>query len=48
MINSSLFSSASMEWETPQEFFDRLDAEFHFSVRHGGKCKVRTVLYAGR
>lgn len=32
MINSSLFSSASMEWETPQEFFDRLDAEFHFDL----------------
>ena len=28
----TLFSSASAEWETPQAFFDTLDAEFHFDL----------------
>ena len=27
-----MFSSASDLWETPQEFFDKLDAEFHFAL----------------
>lgn len=26
------FSSASIEWETPQGLFDLLDAEFHFTL----------------
>lgn len=26
------FSSKSMDWSTPQEFFDKLDAEFHFTL----------------
>ena len=25
-----MFTSASDKWETPQDFFDELDAEFHF------------------
>jgi site-specific DNA-methyltransferase (adenine-specific) len=32
MFNRSLFSSASGEWETPQELFDALDEEFHFTL----------------
>lgn len=28
----TLFSSASCEWETPQDIFDSLDAEFHFTL----------------
>lgn len=32
MLNNSLFSSAREEWETPQEFFNELDAEFHFDL----------------
>jgi site-specific DNA-methyltransferase (adenine-specific) len=32
MLNQSLFSSAKKDWETPQEFFDKLDAEFHFTM----------------
>ena len=32
MLNDSLFSSGSGEWETPQEFFDILAAEFRFSL----------------
>ena len=31
-INSGLMSSNSHEWETPQDFFDMLDAEFNFDL----------------
>lgn len=31
-MNEALFSSASVEWETPQSFFDELDSEFHFTL----------------
>ncbi|GEA16775.1 DNA N-6-adenine-methyltransferase of bacteriophage [Moorella sp. E308F] len=31
-INKGLFSSASDEWETPQELFDQLNEEFHFDL----------------
>ena len=27
-----MFSSKSMEWATPQDFFDKLDSEFHFTL----------------
>lgn len=27
-----MFSSKSMEWATPQDFFDRLNEEFHFTL----------------
>ena len=27
-----MYSSKSMEWATPQDFFDKLDAEFHFTL----------------
>ena len=26
------FSSGRMDWETPQDLFDRLDAEYHFTL----------------
>lgn len=32
MINKGLFTSASDEWSTPQDFFDRLDDEFNFTL----------------
>ena len=32
MITSGLMSSSSNEWETPQGFFDALDAEFGFTL----------------
>ena len=32
MLNSSLFSSKTDQWATPQEFFDKLDDEFHFTL----------------
>lgn len=31
-INEGMMSSDSQEWETPQDFFDRLDEEFHFTL----------------
>lgn len=31
-MNSCLFSSATVEWATPQALFDELDAEFHFNL----------------
>jgi len=32
VINKGLYSSNTDEWETPQEFYDRLDKEFHFNL----------------
>lgn len=31
-MDKVLFSSKKEDWETPQEFFDALDAEFHFTL----------------
>jgi phage N-6-adenine-methyltransferase len=31
-INKGMFSSRTDEWETPQDFFDKLDAEFRFEL----------------
>ena len=31
-MNDSLFSSNTVEWETPQDFFDKLNEEFHFTL----------------
>lgn len=44
-VSKTLFSSKSTEWETPQEFFAQLDAEFHFcldacATRKNAKCKT--------
>lgn len=32
MISRSLYSSAKDDWETPQDLFRALDAEFHFTL----------------
>ncbi len=32
MMNKGLFSSNSNEWSTPKDFFQALDAEFHFNL----------------
>lgn len=32
MNNDVMFSSKTDLWETPQEFFDELDQEFHFDL----------------
>lgn len=44
MKTSVLFSSESVEWETPQVFFDKLDEEFGFTVdvcanKENAKCE---------
>lgn len=31
-INKGMFSSATQEWATPQAFFDRLNAAYHFTL----------------
>ena len=31
-MNKILFSSKRIDWETPQDFFDKLNAEFHFTL----------------
>ena len=43
-LNAGLFSSTTDQWATPQDFFDKLDAEFHFSLdpcasEENAKCK---------
>jgi len=44
-INTDLmFSSKNMNWETPQNLFDKLDSEFHFTLdvcatKETAKCK---------
>ena len=43
LMNPALFSSAKEDWETPREFFERLDGEFHFDLDvcafpHNAKC----------
>lgn len=43
-MDSVLFSSKKEEWATPQDFFDSLDAEFHFdldpcALPENAKCK---------
>lgn len=43
-LNKALFSSAKEDWATPQDFFDKLDQEFHFDLdpcadEENAKCK---------
>ncbi len=43
-MNRIIFSSNKMDWETPKEFFQELDKEFHFTldpccVKKTAKCK---------
>lgn len=44
MLNPALFSSDKDDWETPQDFFDQLHAEFRFTLdpaadEHNRKCE---------
>ena len=44
-MNSSLLSSKKQDWCTPKEFFDVLDAEFHFTLdasatKKNAKCSA--------
>lgn len=43
-MNKVLFSSNNMDWETPQDFFDKLDEEFKFTLdpcctKETAKCR---------
>jgi phage N-6-adenine-methyltransferase len=45
MVAKALFSSATDEWSTPQQFFDELHKEFRFTLdaaatRENAKCDV--------
>lgn len=44
MMNKALFTSNSDIWETPQEFFEELNTEFHFTLdacanKDNAKCE---------
>lgn len=44
MNKNLMFSSKRMDWETPQDFFDKLNVEFHFTLdpcanEQNAKCK---------
>lgn len=44
MINKAALSTGKDDWETPQEFFEKLDGEFHFTLdpcanEKNHKCK---------
>lgn len=44
MITTGLFTSNTPEWSTPQDFFGKLDEEFHFDLDvcatpENAKCK---------
>lgn len=44
VINEGMFTSKTDMWETPQDLFDNLDSEFHFTldvcaVKENAKCK---------
>lgn len=44
-MNKALLSSVKMDYCTPRDFFDKLDAEFHFSLdaaatEKSAKCKA--------
>ena len=43
-LNKALFSSTKEDWATPQDFFDKLNEEFHFDLdpcadAENAKCK---------
>ena len=45
MNKDLMFSSKTDDWATPQDFFDKLDAEFHFDLdvcasKENAKCKL--------
>lgn len=46
----NLFSSESNEWSTPQDFFDKLNEEFHFnldpcSTDKNAKCEKHFTIH---
>lgn len=48
-MNDVVYSSQTVEWETPQDFFDKLNEEFHFtldpcSTDENAKCEKHYTL----
>ena len=43
MFNKVLFSSNSNEWTTPQDFYDKLNNEFNFTL---DPCATKEMLNA--
>ena len=40
MINKALFTSNKEDWETPQYFYDKLNAKYHFQLMRLNKLIV--------
>lgn len=50
-INPAMYSSIKDEWSTPQEFFDRLDKQFEFTLDAAGtfeNAKVKSYFDIGQ
>ena len=50
MVSSALYTSKTVEWETPQKLFDELNQEFHFNLDPcctEKKCKIRKRIKSG-
>lgn len=45
MNTGVMFSSKSMNWATPQDFFDKLNSEFHFTL-DPSKTECRNSVYS--
>ena len=48
MNTEVMFSSKAMDWATPQDFFNQLDSEFHFTLdpcANQSNHKWRPLLY---
>ena len=51
MVSSALYTSKTVEWETPQKLFDELNQEFHFNLDPcctEKKCIMRKIFYQVR
>ena len=49
-MNDGMFSSTTPEWDTPQDFFDRYDEKYHFtldaaSTDNNAKCHSHFTLH---
>ena len=45
MNTGVMFSSKSMNWATPQDFFDKLNSEFHFTLDPCADSETINVLH---
>ena len=47
-MNAALLSSKNMCWCTPQDFFDRLNAEFGFVLDPAATQHIFTITFTGK